>query len=93
MKLDECHHPEHYSRAEGRFVCPYKEEFDRVIPEETRKWRERYDGLHDYEKHLVDMACDAVRKILSDSVRPAKGERAEELLAAITKYYRESFHV
>jgi hypothetical protein len=90
-KLDECHHSEHYSKAEGRFVCPYKEEFAAVLPAEIQKWRKRYEEMHDFEKQLVDNSCDAVRKILSESVRPATGKHAEELQAAITKYFRESF--
>ncbi len=59
---------------------------------EATKWHEVYEGLTQFEKRRVDNAYTAARTALREDSNfiPDNGDRAEILVAAITKYYKES---
>jgi hypothetical protein len=59
---------------------------------EAKKWHQVYEDMTPYEQHIIDTAYTELRRIISNNSRctPANDDRAEELVAAITKYYKES---
>jgi hypothetical protein len=61
------------------------------LTKEAQHWHGVYEGLTQYETRIVDSAYNQVRTTLrhDSNFTPANDDRAEELVAAITKYYRE----
>jgi hypothetical protein len=63
------------------------------MTKEATKWHGVYEEMTPAEQEVIDGAYSEVRRVLSwDGRCPANDDRAEELVAAITKYYKESFN-
>lgn len=57
---------------------------------EDSKWHAKYEALDDATRQTIDDAYTAARKQLAFICKPANDDRAEELVAALTKYALES---
>ena len=59
------------------------------MTKEAKYWHDMYEGLDVLGKCVVDAAYEEVRRVLRWDARcqPTSDDRAEELVAAITKYY------
>ena len=62
------------------------------LTKESLYWHGTYENMTQFQRRRVDNAYTKVRhEILEDSnVIPKNGDEAEELIAAITKYYVQS---
>ena len=61
-----------------------------MMTQEAKQFHARYETLSVEERNHIDQAYTAARKWLSGITVPANDDRAEEFVAAITKYYLAS---
>lgn len=65
-----------------------------MLTQADRHWHERYEAMSEEDQSIVGIAFDAavheLRALLAPAHQPAMDDRAEALIAAITRYVVES---
>lgn len=61
------------------------------MTQEAKQWHQVYEDLPLFERNIIDAAYEEVRRVLSynDLFKADNLDRSEEMVAAITKFYKE----